>query len=62
MGSDYAFSTPDALTYAQAAAMPAQWSSVPGLDDAARAALIDGRHRRQALGFGGDKECAGRGG
>jgi len=30
MGSDYAFSTPAALTYAQAAAMPAQWSSVPG--------------------------------
>ena len=54
-GSDYPFvlpggfplpegvsSTPAALTYAQAAAVPAQWSSVPGLDDAARAALMGG--------------------
>jgi len=61
MGSDYAFSTPDALTYAQAAAMPAQWSSVPGLDDAARAALMSGTAAK-LFGFGGDKECAGRGG
>ena len=30
------------VTYAQAAAVPAQWSSVPGLDDAARAALMGG--------------------
>ncbi|EOD28329.1 hypothetical protein EMIHUDRAFT_64168 [Emiliania huxleyi CCMP1516] len=73
-GSDYPFvlpggfplpegvsSTPAALTYAQAAAVPAQWSSVPGLDDAARAALMGGTAAK-LFGFGGDKECAGRGG